>query len=108
MTVELEFPRFDGQLRAEGFQPSEGSPFVVDRGEIAEGRVSAPGIVPAFDEFEDGHTRLGLGLELPAVEEFAFEVCEEALAHRVVVRVADCDRTRRPWPCGLGCERRRR
>ncbi len=38
------------------------------------------GIVPALDELEDGHACCGLGLELPPVEQLAFEGGKEALA----------------------------
>jgi hypothetical protein len=51
--------------------------------------VAAPWVVPAFDEVEDGEPRLRLSLEPAAIEEFALEGREEALAQRVVVRVAD-------------------
>ncbi len=37
------------------------------------------GIVPSFDELEDGHARLGLRPEAVLVEEFAFKGGEEAL-----------------------------
>jgi len=54
-------------------------------------------VVPALDEIEDRHARLGLGLEGSPVEQLAFEGGEEALAHRVVKTVAH--RThRRPHP----------
>lgn len=46
-------------------------------------------IVPAFDELDDRHASLGLGLELAPVEQFAFEHREEALTHRVVICIAD-------------------
>ena len=36
-------------------------------------------IVPALNELEDGHSSLGLGLELAPVEQLAFEGGEEAL-----------------------------
>ena len=49
----------------------------------------ARGVVPAFDELEAGDAGLGLGLELAAVEQLAFEGGEEALAHGVVVTIAD-------------------
>ena len=47
------------------------------------------GIVPTFDEAEAGHSRLGLGRESLAIKQLTFERSEEALAHRVVVSVAD-------------------
>ena len=46
-------------------------------------------IVPALDELNDGHSGLGLGLELAPVEQFAFERREEALAHGVVISIAN-------------------
>ena len=46
-------------------------------------------VVPSFDAFEHREPRLGLGLEAPAVQEFLFERCEEALRHRIVVGIAD-------------------
>ena len=45
-------------------------------------------VVPALDELEDGHFRFGLGAEASPVEKLALERGEEALAERVVVRVA--------------------
>jgi hypothetical protein len=51
--------------------------------------VAAARVVPALDEFEDGQAGLDPGLEAAAVEEFALEGGEEALAERVVVGVAD-------------------
>jgi hypothetical protein len=51
--------------------------------------VAAAGIVTAFDELEDGHPCLSFRREGPAVQEFGFERREEALAHRVVIGIAD-------------------
>src|SRR5216683_6932836 len=51
--------------------------------------MAAMGIVPAFDELEDGHAGLGLGFEAAAVEQFTFEGGEETLAHRVIEAIAD-------------------
>lgn len=51
--------------------------------------MAASGIVPAFDKLEDGHLRFGLGLEGAAVQEFCFERREEALAHGIIVGIAD-------------------
>lgn len=45
--------------------------------------------MPSFDELDAGPARGGLGGELTSVEQFAFEPCEEAFAHGVVLRVAD-------------------
>ena len=53
---------------------------------IAEGRLVVQGgvatvrVVPPFDEVEDGEAGLDLGREPAAVEEFALEGREEALA----------------------------
>lgn len=46
-------------------------------------------IVPALDELEDGEFCLGLCPKAAAIKELAFESCEEAFSHRVVVAVAD-------------------
>ncbi len=46
-------------------------------------------VVPALDELEDGELRLGMRTEGRAIDEFTFECREEALAHRVVVAIAD-------------------
>ncbi len=51
--------------------------------------MTAMGVVPAFDEFEDGHARFYLGFEAAAVEQFTFERGEETLAHRVIEAIAD-------------------
>lgn len=45
-------------------------------------------VVPAFDELEDRHPGLDLGLEATTVQQLAFQRSEEALGHRVVVRVS--------------------
>jgi hypothetical protein len=51
--------------------------------------VPSAGIVPSFDELGDGRLRLGLVQEAAAVDRLAFERGEEALAHGVVVGIAD-------------------
>lgn len=38
------------------------------------------GVMPALEELEDGHARLGLGAEPAARQKLAFQSCEEALA----------------------------
>ena len=63
--------------------------FEVPGREIAERGVAARGIVEAFDEVEDGHAGLGVGLEAMPVEKLAFERRKEAFAHRIVVSVAN-------------------
>jgi hypothetical protein len=62
---------------------------IIDRGEISDRGVSAARIVEAFDELESGASRLTLCLESAAIEQLAFEGCEETLAHGVVIRVTD-------------------
>ena len=51
--------------------------------------MAAAPIVEAFDERERRITRLDLCLEPAAIEKLAFEGGEEALAHGIVVCVAD-------------------
>ena len=51
--------------------------------------MTAPRIVPAFDEIEDGEARFDLRAEPVPIEELALERREEALAQGVVVRIAD-------------------
>ena len=47
------------------------------------------GVIPALDELEDCHADLHLGTELPPFQQLTFERGEEALAHGIVVGVAD-------------------
>src|SRR6266404_2330320 len=47
------------------------------------------GIVPPLDVAEDRHPGLGLRCEPAACQQLAFQGCEEALAHGVVVGVTD-------------------
>jgi hypothetical protein len=55
------------------------------------------GVIPALDELEHRHARVGLGVETAAVEQLAFKRSEKALAHRIVEAISD--RThRRPHP----------
>ena len=56
---------------------------------IAEGGMQPYWVVPAFDEAEAGHTRFCLGCEPAAIQQLAFERGKEALAHGVVIDVAD-------------------
>lgn len=46
-------------------------------------------VVPAFNEAEDFPTRGCVRIESGAIDEFAFEGGEEALAHGVVVAISD-------------------
>ena len=61
----------------------------VDGRHLAERGVTSAWVVEALDEVEDGHLRLGLGLEAVPVEELTLEGREEALAQGVVVGVTD-------------------
>ena len=58
--------------------------------------MSAAWIVPAFDELEDGERGFALRLEAMLHEQLALERCVEALAHRIVVAVANGSH-RRPY-----------
>ena len=51
--------------------------------------MTATRVVEAFEVVEHRHACLGLRAEATSVEQLALEGAEEALAHRVVVRVAD-------------------
>src|ERR1044072_9228636 len=51
--------------------------------------MAARWIVPAFDVAEDRHPGLGLRCKPSPCEQLAFQGCEEALAHGVIVRIAD-------------------
>ena len=55
--------------------------------QVPQGRMATGRVVPAFQVFEHGHARFGLGLERASVDELAFERCEEAFGHRVVVAI---------------------
>lgn len=46
-------------------------------------------VVEAFDVVEDGELCFVLVAEASAIEQLAFQRCEEALAHRVVIRVTN-------------------
>ena len=49
----------------------------------------ARGVVPSLDELEASDAGLSLCLELPTIQQFAFERCEETLAHGVVIAITD-------------------
>src|SRR5690348_12334611 len=61
---------------------------VLDWRQIAQGGMTAARVIPAFDEIEQRHVRLDLGLKAAALEQFAFERGEKAFAHRIVEAVA--------------------
>jgi hypothetical protein len=52
-------------------------------------------VVPAFDEIENGKRSLALRCEVVFGKQLAFERCVEALAHRVIVTIADRSHRRR-------------
>ena len=45
-------------------------------------------IVPALEPLEEGHPRLGPTRKTAAIQDLAFEGGEEALGHRIIVRIA--------------------
>lgn len=51
--------------------------------------MTPPRIVPALDEGEDGSAGFGLGAETPSIEQFTFQGGKEALAHCIIIGVAD-------------------
>ena len=57
--------------------------------EVVDPRVTPAGVVEALDEVEHGEFGFGAVDEARPIEQLAFERGEEALAHRVVVAVAD-------------------
>ena len=61
----------------------------VRRRRVAERRVDPAGVVEALDEAEDFTPRVRRRRKAASVEELALQRREEALAHRVVVGVAD-------------------
>ena len=85
----LDCREHDGRLVCVGIDRRRVMPaLVVDRREISDRGMAAP-IVEAFDERERRIARLGLRLEAVPREKLAFEGGEEALAHGIVVCVAD-------------------
>ena len=52
-------------------------------GQVPEGRVPTPRVVPPLDVPEDLHPGLGLAPEDATVQEFALEAHEEGLGHGV-------------------------
>jgi hypothetical protein len=50
--------------------------------------MAAMRVQPSFDEFEDRYARFDLSFEMTAIEQFAFERGEEALAHGVVEAIS--------------------
>src|SRR5687768_9587971 len=64
------------------------SPFKVDWGNAADAGMAAAQVVPTLDIREERQTGFGLRTEAAAADELAFECCEEALRHRVVVSIS--------------------
>ena len=64
-------------------------PFVAQGRMIADGGMATMRVVPSFDELEHGHACLRLGTKAAAVDEFAFEGGEKALAQSIVEAVPD-------------------
>jgi transposase len=83
----LELPRFGGRCWAAVKSLLQMTPFIVDR-RIVERGVAAMGVIPRFDELEDCHAGLDLGLEAATVEQFTFERSEETFAHRVIETIS--------------------
>src|ERR1700676_1508319 len=84
---EVELPRFSGRYWAAVQSLLQMIPFVVDRRPIVERRVAPMGVVPPFNEVEDRHAGLDLGLETTPVNQLAFERGEKTFAHGVVETV---------------------
>ena len=63
--------------------------FEVDGRQVIERRMAARRVIPALDEVKDRGARLGRRPSCHPVQQFALERREEALAHRVIVTVAD-------------------
>jgi hypothetical protein len=60
------------------------APLELGRRDAAESRVTANRVVPAFDELEGHHARLGLCRKAPAREQLALQRREEALVHGLI------------------------
>ena len=71
--------------------------------------MAATGVVEALDEAEDAQAGFCLGSEAISVEQLALECREEALAHRIVVGVADraCGWTNAGFPAAIAESNRR-
>ena|ERR1022692_2299041 len=61
--------------------------FIVNRRTVSEQGMATMRVVPTLQPINDRHLRFRPGLEAPAAQDFALEGCEEALSHRVVVRI---------------------
>ena len=58
-----------------------------DGGEVPQGRVAAPRVVPPLDVPEDLHAHIDLGPEDPAVQDLAREAGEEGFGHGILVGI---------------------
>lgn len=54
---------------------------------VLNARMSPPRVVPALDVGEQRRARFGLRLKAASTEQLTFKAREEALRHRIVVRV---------------------
>ena len=70
------------------------SSFVVDGRPVAEGRVAAVRVVPAFDPLKHRHLCFRLRLEPTPAQQLALEGGEETLRHRIVCAL---EGARVPW-----------
>jgi hypothetical protein len=70
--------------------------FVLHGRNIVKPGVTAIGVVPGFDIFEDGYSYLSLGPEPVPVEELAFQGGKKVLAQSIVEAIADGSRVHVP------------
>ena len=56
--------------------------------QVPQRGVQSVGVVPGFEEREDGHARFAMGVKRTPLQQLAFECGEQALGHRIVVAVA--------------------
>lgn len=57
-------------------------------------------VVPALDELEDGHLRLGLALEAPTIQQLAFGVAKK-LSHMALSKQSPTDPMEGRTPASL-------
>ena len=68
--------------------PRSRTAFEFVRAQVPQSRVQSAGVVPGFQEREDGHARFGLGAKRAPLQELAFERGEDAFRHGVIEAVA--------------------
>src|SRR5947209_422880 len=81
----LELPRFRGRCTAYASRHGWVPLFIAHRRLVVQAGMPTVRVVPALDEVEDGHPRLGLAREATAVQQLALERGEEALTEGIVV-----------------------